>query len=75
MNLKRNMRPLKRSSETWAGWSVAYSGGVDSSYLLKAAVDTLGPQNVLALHQSGPVRAANMYEKASQRPLCRSGPS
>ncbi len=27
---------------------VAYSGGVDSTFLLKAAVDTLGPENVLA---------------------------
>lgn len=27
---------------------VAYSGGVDSTYLLKAAVDTLGAENVLA---------------------------
>jgi len=27
---------------------VAYSGGVDSTFLLKAAVDTLGPDNVLA---------------------------
>lgn len=27
---------------------VAYSGGVDSTFLLKVAVDTLGPENVLA---------------------------
>ncbi|MHC4538100.1 MAG: hypothetical protein ACYS6K_29585 [Planctomycetota bacterium] len=27
---------------------VAYSGGVDSTFLLKAAVDTLGTENVLA---------------------------
>ncbi|MGL4209663.1 MAG: asparagine synthase-related protein, partial [Candidatus Adiutrix sp.] len=29
--------------------AVAFSGGVDSALLLKVAVDTLGPQNVLAL--------------------------
>ena len=27
---------------------VAYSGGIDSSYLLKVALDTLGPDNVIA---------------------------
>lgn len=29
--------------------AVAYSGGVDSSFLLKAALDTLGKENVLAI--------------------------
>ncbi len=43
---------------------VAYSGGVDSSYLLKAAVDTLGPENVLACISVGPAEPGNMYEKA-----------
>jgi uncharacterized protein len=43
---------------------VAYSGGVDSSYLLKAAVDTLGSQNVLACISVGPAEPGNMYEKA-----------
>ncbi|MHC5083312.1 MAG: ATP-dependent sacrificial sulfur transferase LarE [Planctomycetota bacterium] len=28
--------------------AVAFSGGVDSTFLLKAAVDTLGPENVIA---------------------------
>ena len=27
---------------------IAYSGGVDSTFLLKVAVDTLGPQNIIA---------------------------
>jgi len=43
---------------------VAYSGGVDSSYLLKAAVDTLGSENVLACISVGPAEPGNMYEKA-----------
>jgi len=34
---------------------IAYSGGVDSTFLLKAAVDTLGPDNVLAVISTGPV--------------------
>lgn len=34
---------------------IAYSGGVDSTFLLKAAVDTLGRDNVLAVISTGPV--------------------
>lgn len=37
------------------GLAIAYSGGVDSSFLLKAAVDALGRNNVVAVT----VRAAN----------------
>lgn len=34
---------------------IAYSGGVDSTFLLKAAVETLGRENVLAVISTGPV--------------------
>jgi uncharacterized protein len=34
---------------------IAYSGGVDSTFLLKTAVDTLGSDNVLAVISTGPV--------------------
>ena len=44
---------------------VAYSGGVDSTFLLKAAVDTLGVDNVLACMSVGPSEPSNQYEKAS----------
>jgi len=37
---------------------VAYSGGVDSTFLLKAAVDTLGAENVLACINTGPTEPA-----------------
>ena len=43
---------------------VAYSGGVDSTYLLKAAVDTLGPQNVLACIGVSASLARSQYEQA-----------
>ncbi len=43
---------------------VAYSGGVDSTFLLKAAVDTLGASNVLACISIGPAEPGNIYEKA-----------
>jgi len=44
---------------------VAYSGGVDSTYLLKAAVDTLGAENVLACISAGPSEPSNQLERAA----------
>ncbi len=45
---------------------VAYSGGVDSTFLLKAAVDTLGPENVLACIGTSPSLAETQYAQAVQ---------
>lgn len=43
---------------------VAYSGGVDSTFLLKAAVDTLGAENVLACIGVSASLARSQYEQA-----------
>ncbi|GAG31631.1 unnamed protein product, partial [marine sediment metagenome] len=43
---------------------VAYSGGVDSTFLLKVAVDTLGPENVLACIAKGPSLPQSQYLRA-----------
>jgi uncharacterized protein len=43
---------------------VAYSGGVDSTFLLSSAVDTLGADNVLACMSVGPSEPSNLYENA-----------
>ena len=43
---------------------VAYSGGVDSTFLLNSAVHTLGADNVLACMSVGPSEPSNMFEKA-----------
>jgi len=43
---------------------VAYSGGVDSTFLLKVAVDTLGPENVLACIGISPSLAKFQYRQA-----------
>ena len=43
---------------------VAYSGGVDSTFLLKAAVDTLGPENVIACIGISPSLAKSQYKQA-----------
>ena len=43
---------------------VAYSGGVDSTFLLKVAVDTLGAENVLACIGVSSSLAKSQYEQA-----------
>ena len=43
---------------------VPYSGGVDSTFLLKAAVDTLGAENVLACIGVSASLARSQYEQA-----------
>ncbi len=43
---------------------IAYSGGVDSTFLLKAAVDTLGAENVLACIAKGPSLPQSQYARA-----------
>lgn len=43
---------------------VAYSGGVDSTFLLKAAIDTLGADKVLACIGVSPSLARSQYEQA-----------
>jgi len=43
---------------------VAYSGGVDSTFLLKVCVDTLGRANVLAVIATGPTLPKSQFEQA-----------
>jgi len=43
---------------------VAYSGGVDSTFLLQSAVDALGAKKVLACMSVGPSEPSNLYENA-----------
>jgi len=45
---------------------VAYSGGVDSTFLLKAAVDTLGAENVLACISAGVAEPSNQLARAQK---------
>lgn len=48
MGLQDKYKSLQKILKELGKVVVAYSGGVDSTYLLKAAVDTLGAENVLA---------------------------
>ena len=43
---------------------IAYSGGVDSTFLLKVSVDVLGSENVLAVIAAGPSLPKSQYDKA-----------
>jgi uncharacterized protein len=43
---------------------VAFSGGVDSTFLLKTAVDTLGADNVLACTSIGPAEPGHQGDRA-----------
>jgi len=64
MSLEQKRDSLERILRGLGRVVVAYSGGVDSTYLLKAAVDTLGPENVLACIGVSASLARSQYEQA-----------
>lgn len=45
---------------------IAYSGGLDSAFLLKAAIDTLGRQNVLAVTARSETYPLSEYKEAAR---------
>ncbi len=64
MNLNKKYESLKRVLYDLGRVIVAYSGGVDSTFLLKVAVDTLGAENVLACIATGPSLPQSQYARA-----------
>ena len=64
MTLEQKRNSLLEILQALGKVVVAYSGGVDSTYLLKAAVDALGAENVLACIGVSASLARSQYEQA-----------
>ncbi len=64
MNLNEKNESLKQALKALGKVVIAYSGGVDSTFLLKVAVDTLGAGNVLACINAGPSEPQVQLERA-----------
>jgi uncharacterized protein len=65
-DLHRKYETLRKIINNLESVVVAYSGGVDSSFLLKAAVDTLGSENVLACISAGVVEPKHVLKRAKR---------
>lgn len=57
---------LKKILKTFKSVLIAYSGGVDSTFLLKVAADTLSPENVLAVTARSETYPARELKEAKQ---------
>ena len=64
MNRNEKYNSLQRILKELGRVVIAYSGGVDSTFLLKAAVDTLGAENVLACIGTSASLAGSQYDQA-----------
>ena len=70
--LQRKYDTLKKILKDLGSVVVAYSGGVDSTLLLKVAIDTLGDKNVLACISAGIVEPKHILQRAKKiaKTLC-----
>ncbi len=64
MNINTKFEKLKDIAKGLGRVLVAFSGGVDSTLLLKICVDTLGPENVLAVIGTSPTYPARELAEA-----------
>jgi len=64
MNLQQKYDKLKTALGSTGRLLIAYSGGVDSTFLLKVAVDTLGKDKVAACIAQGPSLPQSQYDRA-----------
>jgi uncharacterized protein len=67
VNLKDKYNSLQKILKKLDKVIVAYSGGVDSTLLLKVAVETLGAEKVLACIAEGPSLPRSQYLQAVER--------
>ena len=63
-SLEAKLADLRRRLSELAPLAIAFSGGVDSTFLLRMAVDTLGRENVLAVTANSPLTAASELQRA-----------
>ncbi len=66
MNLQQKYDKLKEILADSGRLLIAYSGGVDSTFLLKVAVDTLGKDKVSACIAQGPSLPQSQYDRAAR---------
>jgi uncharacterized protein len=64
-NLDEKYKSLQQILKSLGSVVVAYSGGVDSTFLLKVAVDTLGADSVLACINAGPSEPKHQLRRAA----------
>ncbi len=64
MTLNEKYRQLQLQLHSYGSVAVAFSGGVDSTFLLKVACDTLGADQVLALTATSPTYPAFEFEQS-----------
>ncbi|MDH4317338.1 MAG: ATP-dependent sacrificial sulfur transferase LarE, partial [Desulfobulbaceae bacterium] len=67
--LERKTKLLHQSLTALGRVAIAYSGGTDSSLLLAVARDTLGPGNVLALHNQTELQKPGEAQEAIGRAI------
>jgi pyridinium-3,5-biscarboxylic acid mononucleotide sulfurtransferase len=66
VNIQEKYNSLKNILSSLGKVVVAYSGGVDSTFLLKVSADILGPSNVLACISAGAVEPKHVLERAGR---------
>lgn len=67
-NCREKRACLRRLLRDFGRVGIAFSGGADSSFLLRAAIDALGAENVLALHARSCLQTKEEQERAATWP-------